>query len=117
MSRGSCRWGLPLLEIPMHSAIIVVPIPEQHHSSATNQAWQTFLAGIDRQTSQTPDPIGKQQGVERLAENVWLVNFQQNPEALARVIETSAKMKFAYKILQLDAAPQWLPVGSGPKPS
>jgi hypothetical protein len=101
----------------MHSAIIVVQMPEQHHNSASNQAWLTFLAGVDKLTSAKVDPLDKQPGVERLAENVWMVNFLQNPAALARLVEAAVAMKFVYKILQLDAAPQWLPVDSNPKPS
>jgi hypothetical protein len=112
------RIGLILLwGLKMHSAIIVVRMPEQHHSSAANQAWLAFLAGVDKLSSAKVDPLEKQQGVERLAENVWMVNFHQNPAALARVIEAAVVMKLVYKILQLDAVPQWLPVDSNPKPS
>jgi hypothetical protein len=101
----------------LHNAIIVVQMPEQHHSSAANQAWQAFLARVDKLTSAKLDPLDKQRGVERLAENVWMVNFLQNPAALARVIEAGLAMKLVYKILQLDVAPQRLPVDSNPKPN
>ncbi len=101
----------------MHSALIVVEIPEQHFNTSSNQAWLTFIGQIDRLTSSKTDPLDKQKGVERLGENVWLVNFRQNPAALARLIESARNMQFVYKILQLDAEPQWLPVNSNSKPS
>jgi hypothetical protein len=101
----------------MHSAIVVIEIPETPYNATSNQAWQMFLATIDRLQARTSDPLDKQEGVERLGENVWLVNFLQNPAALARLVETAARAERPYKILQLDAAPQWLPVGSDPKPS
>jgi hypothetical protein len=100
----------------MHSAIIVIEMPEMAYNATSNQAWQTFLAMVDLTATHRPDPLHKQTGVERLGENVWLVNFLQNPAALARVVEAAVKKPLPYKILQLDAAPQWLPVGSGPEP-
>lgn len=101
----------------MHSAIIVVEIPAQHVNALNNQAWLNFNAQIDRLQRAKTDPVSKQKGVEQLGENVWLVNFRENPAALARLIEAAENMGFVYKILQLDGEPQWLPVGSNPKPS
>ena len=94
----------------MHSAIIVVEIPEAPFNATSNPAWENFLARVGRLTSHKPDLLDKQKGVERLGENVWLVNFLQNPAALARLVEAAVRMSLHYKILQLDAAPQWLPV-------
>jgi hypothetical protein len=96
----------------MHSAIIVVEMPEVRFDATSNPTWENFLARVDRLTSHKPDLIDKQKGVERLGENVWLVNFLQNPAALARLVEAAVRMPLHYKILQLDAAPQWLPVAA-----
>ena len=101
----------------MHSALIVVEIPTQHFNAANNQAWLTFIGQVDRLTSAKIDPLDKQQGVERLGENVWLVNFRQNPAALARLVGAAENMKLVCKILPFDTEPQWLPVASNPKPT
>jgi len=53
--------------------------------------------------------------VLRLAENVWLVNFQENPEPLARLVDAAAQHKLHYGIFQLEAAPQWVPASFDPK--
>jgi hypothetical protein len=58
--------------------------------------------------------LHKQRGVSRLGENVWLVNFIQNPAALTRLVSYSGEHEFEYGILQLDAEPQWLPAGFDP---
>ena len=75
----------------MHSAIVVVEMPETPYNATSNQIWQTFIAVVDRAAASKPDPIDKQKGVGRLGENVWLVNFQQNPAALARVVEAAVR--------------------------
>jgi hypothetical protein len=101
----------------MHSAIIVVEIPEQHFNAMANQAWLNFIGQIDRLRATKTDPVSQQRGVEQLAENVWLVNFRMNPAALARIVEAAEGMGFVYKILPLVDEPRWLPVELSPKPS
>ena len=54
----------------MHSAIIVVEIPEAPFNATSNPAWENFLARVVRLTSHKPDLLDKQKGVERLGENV-----------------------------------------------
>ena len=101
----------------MHSAIVVIGMPDTGHDGYSNPVWQTFLAIVNLTATNKPDPIDKQTGVERLGENVWLVNFLQNPAALSRLVDAAVRKPLPYRILQLDAAPQWLPVGSDSKPS
>jgi hypothetical protein len=86
----------------MHSAIIVVKLP------ADNQRWSLFLATV--QGTEAP----RAEKWHRLAENVWLVNFQENPEVLARLIDAAARHQLPCGILPLDDAPRWLPVSLDP---
>jgi hypothetical protein len=95
----------------MHSAIIVVSIPPNQ------QRWNKFIPEIDRLQTAQPDPLSKQRGVEQLAENVWMVNFRDNPEPLARLISAAVQHRFRQRILQFDDAPQWLQVDSNLEPT
>jgi hypothetical protein len=97
-------------ETLMHSAIIVVTMPNNE------QRWNKFIADVDRLGTAQPDPLRKRKDVEQLATNVWLVNFQQNPEPLARIVSAATQHRLPHRILQLDAAPQWLRVDSNPEP-
>ena len=99
----------------MHSAIVVVVMPEMPHDLPSNQKWQAFLASVDDLQRSKPHPLDKQKGVLRLTENVWQVNFHENPEAFSRLVYCCSQHKLTYGILQLDAVPQWLPDGFDPK--
>jgi hypothetical protein len=92
----------------MHSAVVVVKIPEKMYDQPLHDRWKLG--------QHQPDPLHRQRGVSRLGENVWLVNFIQNPAALARLVSCSSEHEFEYRILQLDAEPQWLPAGFDPSP-
>jgi hypothetical protein len=95
----------------MHSAIVVIRQPDNTHR------WNTFIANVDQlQRPSSTDQLDKQTGVARLAENVWMVSFLENPAALARLVHCAIETELSYGILQLDAAPQWLPAGFDPKP-
>jgi hypothetical protein len=89
----------------MHSAIVVVRPPE---GEAEKVRWQSFASAIGG--------LSDNPAVERLADNVWIVNFQQSPQALARLVSAAERNQFSQRILQLDAAPQWLPVDSNSVP-
>src|SRR5438105_2978753 len=93
----------------MHSALFVVELPDHE------QRWQSFIAEVDRLRTQQTDPLHNMPNVARLAENVWLLNFQMTPEPLARLVSAAVALRLSYGILQLDAAPQWLPAGFDPK--
>lgn len=93
----------------MHSAIVVVTMPEAPFDSAIHQSWQMFLAGAPQED--------KPRGVEKLGENVWIVNFQRNPAAFAQLVHSAERLKLIYRILPLQDAPLWLPVDADPKPT
>jgi hypothetical protein len=59
----------------------------------------------------------KSQGVERLAEAVWLVNFQADTAPLGWMIAEAERRQISYRMLVFPNAPQWLPVGFDPKPT
>ena len=83
----------------MHSALIVVELPDN------KKEWRAFMDDIDRPEA---GPLHKSRGVERLSKNVWLVNFRENTEPLARLISAATQHLFPYRILQFDAEPEWL---------
>jgi hypothetical protein len=82
----------------VHSALIVVEVPDN------KKKWRAFIDDIDRPEA----PLHKTSGVERLSKNIWLVNFRENPEPLARLISAAAQHLFPYRILQFDAEPEWV---------
>jgi hypothetical protein len=90
----------------MHSAIVVVKLPEH------DQQWPLFMATVLKETA---PPHSELEGAQRLAENVWLVNFQTNPATFARLVDAAVRHRYSYGILPLDAEPQWLPGGFDPK--
>jgi hypothetical protein len=87
----------------MHSAIIWVKPPDD----VADQDWVGFSRAIST--------VRGNPGLSRLAENVWLVNFQQAPSAFARIVAACDHHKFYYGILPLEHVPQWLPAGFDPK--
>ncbi len=64
----------------MHSAIVVIEMPEAPYNSAINQTWQTFLAVVDRAAAHQPDPLAKQDGLSL-------------HDAIAKLIEIGLKAK------------------------
>jgi hypothetical protein len=98
----------------MHSAIVVIEMPPSTHDTSVRQAWANFNGELDIPVAKPP--LHQQKGVSRLGENVWLVNLQENPGALGRILRSAENFQFAYGILPLDAGPQWLPAGFDPKP-
>jgi hypothetical protein len=99
----------------MHSAIVVIKIPELLHTEAQSQRWANYVGEVDDLIKGKQEPLGQQTGVARLGENVWLVNVQQNPAAVARLVYFATQYRLDYGILPLDGAPQWLPVGADPR--
>lgn len=86
----------------MHSALFVVQIPE------ISKTWREFLmtAKVELKTFQS---------TFRLAENVWLINMQENPALLAYLVYAADFLKVPYGILPFGHEPEWLPVGFDPK--
>jgi hypothetical protein len=87
----------------MHSAILWVRPPDE----SERQKWPAFLATISRLEGNV--------ALARLAENVWLVNFQDSPFAFARLVVAFEQHKLPYGILPLEHEPQWLPAAFDPK--
>jgi hypothetical protein len=86
----------------MHSALFVANI-------GNNQdAWTDFLMKVAPRQQ-------KSQGVLRLAENVWIVNFQTSPEYLAKLVYAADGLGVPYGILPFQHEPEWLPAGFDPK--
>jgi hypothetical protein len=82
----------------MHSAILMVVMPEETQSG--KMAWQHFSAKIAK-------PLADQ-AVEQLAYNIWQINFQASPVALAQLVAAADDFGFPYRVLPFDAAPQWI---------
>jgi hypothetical protein len=100
----------------MHSAIVVINMPERDESEGHPSKWPAFLADLCRAFEPMVRPLEDQDGVVRLAENVWQVNFHDNPGAFARLISCAMHHKLSYGILQLKDAPVWHPASFHPKP-
>jgi hypothetical protein len=100
----------------MHSAIVVINMPEKHESEGHHSKWLAFLADTCRADEPMMRSLADEASVLRLAENVWQVNFLDNPGAFARLISCAMHHKLSYGILQLKEAPVWHPAAFHPKP-
>jgi hypothetical protein len=85
----------------MHSALFVAK------EAMRSQEWHGFLFDIEKTTQTT-------QHVERLAKNVWLVNFQTSPSALGFLISFAETHGISCRILPFAEAPQWIPAADSP---
>jgi hypothetical protein len=90
----------------MHSVLFAATIPEDPQHA---NRWEGFVGYANNK-------LPPYKNVERLAENVWLVNIQISPAPLGFLVAGAEENRVAYKILSFDAEPQWLPVSSGPMP-
>jgi len=100
----------------VHSAIIVVNMPEKHELEGHHPKWVACLADLSRASEPMLSSLEDQDGVLRLAENVWQINFHDNPGAFARLVSCAMHHKLTYGILQLKDAPVWHPAGFHPRP-
>jgi hypothetical protein len=82
----------------MHSAIFAVDMPPD----SDRQKWIRYLAVVG--------PKVERAAVERIAENVWQVDFQKSPAALAHLIAAADQQNLSYRILALAAEPQWIEI-------
>src|ERR1700736_2900168 len=94
----------------MHSAIVVINMPEKHESEGHHPKWLAFLADSCRASEPMMSSLEDEESVVRLSENVWQVNFHSNPGAFARLVSCSMHHNLTYGILQLKDAPVWHPV-------
>lgn len=88
----------------MHSAIFVATEPTNQQ-----QVWLNFLDDARKNAK-------LKQHAERLAEGVWLVNFQESPSALSFLVSSAEVRAIAYRILPLHDEPRWIPAETYPKP-
>jgi len=100
----------------MHSAIVVINMPQKHETDEHHPKWLAFLADLCRASEPMVCSLENQGGVLRLSENVWQVNFHDNPGAFARLVSCAMHHKLSYGILQLKDAPVWHPAAFHPEP-
>ncbi len=100
----------------MHSAIVVINMPETLESKAHHPDWLAFLEASNSAADPMVAALAEQAGVVQLAENVWQVNFQENPGAFARLVSSAMHHRLSYGILQLAQAPVWHPASFRPQP-
>jgi hypothetical protein len=100
----------------MHSAIVVINMPEKHESEGHHPKRLAFLADLFRASEPMVASLEDQEGILRLGENVWQVNFHDNPGAFARLVSSAMHHKLSYGILQLKDAPVWHPAAFHPRP-
>jgi hypothetical protein len=55
----------------MHSAIVVINLPEKHETEGQHPKWLAFLADVCRSSEPMVSSLEDQDGVMRMAENVW----------------------------------------------
>ncbi len=80
----------------MHTAIFAVDMPQE----TERQRWFRYLGLVA--------PRIERAAVEKIAENVWQVDFQKSPAALAHLIAVADQHHLSYRILALPAEPQWI---------
>ena len=102
--------------VPMHSAIVVINMPEKLETAAHHPKWLAFLQATSLAAQPMAVGLGERTGVLQLAEHVWQVNFQDNPGAFARLVSCAMHHQLSYGILQLENAPIWHPASFHPKP-
>ena len=100
----------------MHSAIVVVNMPEKQESEEHHPKWLAFLTDICRAFEPIMNSLEDEASVVRLSENVWQLNFQDNPDAFVRLISCAMHHQLRYGLLQLNEAPVWHPVTFHPTP-
>lgn len=82
----------------MHSALFVAQIGRDR------KKWSDFLRSAKVGLRTYPNIL-------RLAENVWLVNFQESPVSLSWFVCAADDHEVPYGILPFEHAPEWLPAG------
>jgi hypothetical protein len=100
----------------MHSAIVVINVPQKHETEGHHPKWITFLRELCLAAEPMVASLEDQDGVLRLAENVWQFNFHENLGAFARLVSCAMKHKLKYGILQLKDRPVWHPAAFHPNP-
>ena len=100
----------------MHSAIVVINMPEKSETEGRHPKWLAFEADLCRSAEPMVCSLDDQTGILRLSENVWQINFHENPGAFARLVSCAMHHKLGYGILQLKEPPVWHPAAFHPRP-
>ncbi len=91
----------------MHSMLFVATAPiSGGRYSPIPQNWQAFIGYVSNKLQ----PLA---GVERLSENVWLVNMRIDPLPLGLLVAGAHEHGIECRLLSLDDEPQWLPAAPG----
>ena len=88
----------------MHSILFVATIPQERDD------WRAFSETAEMKLSQ-------RQGVTRLAENVWLLDLQQDVVSLGWLVTEAERRAIDCGLLSFEHAPEWLPADFDPTPT
>jgi hypothetical protein len=92
----------------MHSMLFVATAPASGpRYSQIPQKWQEFLGYVSNTLPQFS-------GVQRIGENVWLVNMRIDPVPLGLLVVGAHQHGIAFRLLPFVDEPQWLPAASDP---
>jgi hypothetical protein len=83
----------------MHTAIIYAVLPESPRQADRERAALLF--------SET-EKLEQAGSALRLGDFVWQIDFRASPDALARIVVACERLAISYRILSLDAEPQWI---------
>jgi hypothetical protein len=90
----------------MHSMLFVATtLTFERTTDPEFEKWRGFLG-------YAKNSIDHLAGVERLGENVWLMNMRIDPLPLILLGSAAHEHDIAFRLLPFDDAPQWLPDGS-----
>jgi hypothetical protein len=92
----------------MHSILFAATVPDRNLPHAEHDKWRGF-------SDYASNKLELYTNVERLAENVWLVNLLVDPAPLGFLVAGAEEHQVAYRLLPFDVEPQWLPAAMGPK--
>jgi len=94
----------------MHSMLFVASVLTP--STAGDDPWKANQQLRDHVTN----TARQYRGVERLADNVCLVNMRIDPLPLALLCNAAHQLGIAFRLLPFAEEPQWLPTSAGPTP-
>ena len=85
----------------MHSALFVATIPPER------EIWDEYAGFVLPKLYQC-------EGVQRLSENVWLLDLQKSVASLGWLVSLAEQRAIGYGLLPFEHAPEWLPAGFDP---
>jgi hypothetical protein len=88
----------------MHSILLALDIPDIRDDTRIGR-WRGLLLDLESRSKGL-------EGLDRLAENVWLLDASSALSFLGALIHGAEDIPTNYRALFLDAAPNWIP---GPK--